>query len=38
MFKRLNIKGWRQFDEIDVNFHKNLTILTGANGAGKTTI
>ncbi len=38
MFKRLNIKGWRQFDEIDINFHKNLTILTGANGAGKTTI
>lgn len=38
MFKRLNIKNWRQFQEIDIQFHEHLTILTGANGAGKTTI
>jgi ABC-type Mn2+/Zn2+ transport system ATPase subunit len=38
MFKRLNIKDWQQFYEIDINFHNTLTILTGANGAGKTTI
>lgn len=38
MFKRLNIKGWRQFDNVDIYFHRHLTILTGANGAGKTTI
>lgn len=38
MFKRLNISGWRQFDNIDITFHPHLTVLTGANGAGKTTI
>ena len=38
MFKRLNVKGWRQFSDIDIEFHEHLTILTGANGAGKTTI
>lgn len=38
MFKRLNIKDWRQFSYIDIAFHDHLTILTGANGAGKTTI
>lgn len=38
MFKRLTINEWRQFSCIDINFHEHLTILTGANGAGKTTI
>ncbi len=38
MFKRLNIKEWRQFSDIDIVFHDHLTVLTGANGAGKTTI
>ncbi len=38
MFKRLNIKDWRQFSNIDIEFDTHLTILTGANGAGKTTI
>ena len=38
MFKRLSIKNWRQFEEVNINFHPHLTILTGANGAGKTTI
>lgn len=38
MFRRLNIKEWRQFADIDIIFHDHLTILTGANGAGKTTI
>lgn len=38
MFKRINIKAWRQFSDIDIEFHRNLTVLTGANGAGKTTI
>ena len=33
MFKRLNIKGWRQFSDIDIVFHDHLTVLTGANGA-----
>lgn len=38
MFKRLNIKEWRQFSDVDIVFHEHLTVLTGANGAGKTTI
>lgn len=38
MFKRLIIKDWRQFEEVDIAFHPHLTVLTGTNGAGKTTI
>lgn len=38
MFRRLKISTWRQFSNIDVSFHPHLTVLTGANGAGKTTI
>jgi energy-coupling factor transporter ATP-binding protein EcfA2 len=38
IFKRLRFANWRQFREIDLQFHERLTILTGANGAGKTTI
>jgi predicted ATPase len=37
-FRRLRLRGWRQFDEVDVSFHDRLTVITGANGAGKTTI
>ncbi len=37
-FRRLTISGWQQFREIEVDFHERLTILTGANGSGKTTI
>lgn len=37
-FKRLQIQGWRQFHAIDVELHPRLTIITGANGAGKSTI
>lgn len=38
MFQKLTLEKWRQFDNIDISFHPHLTILTGANGAGKTTI
>jgi len=38
MFKKLTINNWRQFENIEIDFHKQLTILTGANGAGKTSI
>lgn len=38
MFTRLSIKEWRQFSDIDIVFHEHLTVLTGANGAGKTTV
>lgn len=37
-FQSIEIINWRQFAEIKVDFHENLTILTGANGSGKTTI
>ena len=38
MFTRLSIKDWRQFSNIDIVFHEHLTVLTGTNGAGKTTV
>ena len=38
MFSSLVIKNWRQFDNIDISFDEHMTILTGANGSGKTTI
>jgi len=38
MFKRLEIFNWRQFEKIDISFHDKLTVITGANGSGKTTI
>lgn len=37
-FKRLRIQGWRQFREVDIDFHRKVTIITGSNGAGKTTL
>ena len=37
-FRRLTISGWQQFRDIEIDFHDRLTILTGANGSGKTTI
>lgn len=37
-FKKITIQGWRQFDDIDISLHPRLTILTGANGAGKSSI
>ena len=37
-FRSLRIEGWRQFGRIDVTLHPRLTVLTGANGAGKTSL
>ena len=37
-FKHLEIKNWRQFDNVSFEFGKKMTILTGANGSGKTTL
>lgn len=37
-FKSLKINEWKQFQDIEIVFHKQLTILTGANGSGKTTL
>ena len=36
--EKIKIDNWRQFKHVDIELHPNLTILTGANGAGKTTI
>lgn len=38
MFKSIEIHDWRQFSSVKVDFHEKPTVLTGANGAGKTTI
>lgn len=37
-FSKLKIEGWRQFASVEINFHERVTIITGANGAGKSTI
>lgn len=38
MYNNIKISDWRQFQDININFDEHLTILTGTNGAGKTTI
>lgn len=37
-FTRLHLRNWRQFREVDIIFHDRLTVLTGVNAAGKTTL
>ena len=32
------MSNWRQFEDIDIQFHPRMTIITGPNGAGKTTV
>lgn len=38
MFKKIKIHNWRQFNDVSIDFHHSLTVITGANGAGKTTV
>jgi predicted ATPase len=38
MFSKLVIHHWRQFDRVEIDFHRRLTVLTGPNGTGKTTL
>ena len=38
LFQKLEITEWQQFQNIEILFHDRLTILTGANASGKTTI
>ncbi|WP_421131805.1 AAA family ATPase [Alteromonas sp. A079] len=38
MFKNLTIDDWRQFKNINIDLGKEVTIITGANGTGKTTL
>ena len=37
-FRHLELFAWQQFSRIDVDFHDRLTVLTGANASGKTTV
>lgn len=37
-FKRIALQGWRQFEDVDIELHDRLTIITGANGAGKSSL
>lgn len=37
-FKRIAVQGWRQFDNVEIELHDRLTIITGANGAGKSSL
>lgn len=35
--KKICLKNWNQFEDIEINLHPRLTVITGANGAGKST-
>ena len=37
-FNSIKITDWEQFGTVDIEFHDRLTVLTGANATGKTTI
>jgi len=37
-FSKIHLKSWRQFNSIEIELNRNMTILTGPNGCGKTTI
>src|ERR671923_174808 len=37
-FSRIQLHSWRQFAEVDINLNNQVTVLTGQNGCGKTTI
>ena len=36
--EKIKIDNWCQFENVDIDIHPRLTILTGANGAGKATL
>ncbi|MDL5028248.1 AAA family ATPase [Vibrio sp. TMPB1044] len=37
-FKKIHFSEWQQFEKIDIDLSSRVTVLTGANGSGKTTI
>jgi len=37
-FRSLSLRDWRQFSEVDIDVHPRLTVITGTNGSGKSTI
>jgi hypothetical protein len=38
MFEEVTLEHWRQFNNIQISFDERMTVLTGENGTGKTTI
>ena len=38
LFSQLHLEYWRQFESVNIEFNAQTTVLTGANGCGKTTI
>lgn len=38
MFKQLELYMWRQFSDLRIVFHDRVTVITGVNGSGKSTI
>ena len=36
--KKIHLKNFRMFDDLDIDFSERLTVLTGINGSGKTSI
>ena len=37
-FAAINLRGWRQFQDVQIDLSKRVTIITGSNGSGKTTL
>lgn len=37
-FSHLSLKNWRQFSDVEIDLSKQVTIVTGQNGCGKTTV
>ena len=37
-FNAIKLRGWRQFEDLELDLSKRVTIITGTNGCGKTTI
>ena len=37
-FGSISLKGWRQFSDVNLDLSKQVTVLTGQNGTGKTTV
>ncbi|WP_165912224.1 AAA family ATPase [Novosphingobium sp. PhB165] len=38
LFKNISLRNWRQFEHVSIDVHPKLTIITGSNGAGKSSI
>jgi predicted ATPase len=38
LFNKIELYQWQQLENVAINFHRRLTVITGANGSGKTTI